>query len=90
MNDSRTFEISVAAAQREIRVTAASASTDGKFSFTWSAQIGHSYRVQFKDSLSEAEWMNVEPPVLPNGGSATFSASISEGVVRFYRVVSKP
>ena len=90
LSDSKIFNVSVAAVQREIRVTAASVSADGKFSFTWSAQTGHSYQVQFKNNLSDADWSNIEPPVMPNGDSATFSASISEAVVRFYRVLSKP
>ena len=90
MSDSKVFKVTVAAVQREIRVTGASVSGDSKFSFTWSAQVGRSYQVQFKSSLSDTEWINVEPPVTPTGETATFSSSISDAFARFYRVTTKP
>lgn len=98
LSTSQTFTVSVVEVNvapklsfmREIRVTGASVSLDGNFSFTWSAQAGRPYQVQFKKSLSDAEWTNIEPPVSATGDSATFSALVSEAVERFYRVVSKP
>ena len=57
---------------------------------TWSAQTGRSYQVQFKNSLNQTKWTDVEPPVMPTGDTATFSSSISDGFVRFYRVTTKP
>lgn len=71
-------------------MTGANLSGDGKFTFTWSAQTGRSYQVQFKNSLSDAEWINVEPPVIATGEVTTFSSPISNAFARFYRVVSNP
>ncbi|MSU64067.1 MAG: hypothetical protein EXS31_17020 [Pedosphaera sp.] len=90
LNDSKKFNVTVAAVQREIRVTGASISGDGKFTFTWSAQAGRSYQVQFKNGLSDAEWRNIEPPVTTTTDSATFTASVSDGAQRYYRVVGNP
>ena len=90
LSDTRTFNVTVAAAKKEIRVTEAKLSGDGKFSFTWSAQAGRSYQVQFKNSLTDGAWLNVEPPVVASEDTASFSASVSEAAERFYRVVNPP
>ncbi len=90
LSDSKIFNVSVSAVQREIRVTGASVSADGKFSFAWTGQTGRTYQVQFKNSWSDTEWTNVEPPVTATGEVATFSASISDSFARFYRVTIKP
>ncbi len=91
LSDSKSFNVLVTAvARQEIRVTGASVSGDGKFSFTWSAQAGRSYQVQFKNDLADAEWTNIEPVVTPVADNATFTASISEAAQRYYRVVNTP
>ena len=82
LNDAKLFSIAVLA--RPSIVSAAV--SGGDFNLTWSAIPGHAYRVQFKNSLSDANWSNLVPDV-----TATFTtASISDPVgamQRFYRVL---
>ena len=56
----------------------------------WNAQVGRSYRVQFKNSLSDTDWVDVEPLVTANAESASFTASINSASQRFYRVQRAP
>ncbi|MEO6183311.1 MAG: hypothetical protein ABIP71_09480, partial [Verrucomicrobiota bacterium] len=58
---------------------------DGNVALVWDAIPGHSYRVQFKSALEEAEWTDLPGDVWPDGITASRSGggSTPQG---FYRV----
>jgi len=58
--------------------------TDGNLVLTWRALRGETYRVQVKDSLSDAEWLELPADVVANGPfvSTNFSTMASA----FYRI----
>ena len=62
--------------------------SDGEnFTLTWNALAGKTYRVQYKDSLDDTNWMDFVPDVTASGPTA----SITDPLVstqRFYRVLS--
>lgn len=64
-------------------------SADGKISFAWEARAGNIYRVQFKNNLSDAEWINVEPTIKATEGTASFSETLSGVGQRFYRIMQE-
>lgn len=90
LSDAKTFHVVVTAVQREIRITSASLAVDGQFTFTWSAQVGRSYQVQFKHDVAGTEWTNVDPPAAAAADSAAFSASVVDAPSRFFRVLLLP
>jgi hypothetical protein len=61
----------------------------GQFSFSWTAQMGQSYQVQFATNLANRAWINL-------GGSQTATSSVMSvsnaisGKQGFYRVVLLP
>ena len=58
--------------------------------FTWSAQPGLSYQVQYKTNLLQAEWINLVASVLATNWQMQFVDSPSTNSERFYRVVVLP
>lgn len=56
----------------------------GKFSFTWPALQGRTYRVQWKAKLSDPSWNNLTNILAPTN-SISFSESLTQ-TQRFYRV----
>jgi len=61
--------------------------TNGMATLSWSAVAGHTYRLQFKNNLTDPAWTDALPDVTAN--SATASASDNVGLIanRFYRVM---
>ena len=55
------------------------------FSVSVSSQSGTSYRLQYKNSLSDTTW-NSLTPVSGNGGVLTLSDGSANGAGRIYRV----
>jgi len=90
LSDHHHFNVTVEAKPRPIRIEAARMGVDGSFSFTWDAQQGRSYQVQFKEQLTDPGWINHGSPIVANGDRATFSTLIQEISQRFYRVTNGP
>ena len=55
---------------------------------SWPAAPGATYHVQFKNSLSDAEWQDLAVPVVIIGNGATVTDTTAAGAQRFYRVVA--
>ena len=65
------------------RLTAATR-TNGNFQFSWSANAGKIYRVQWKQQLSAATWSDLTN-LTATGTTITFSETAAQQ--RFYRVI---
>lgn len=63
-------------------------SPDGAMRITWNCIPGQTYQVQFKNSLSDAAWQNLLPPLTATSGIATIEDTLSPSGQRFYRVVT--
>ncbi|MBI4324867.1 MAG: PD40 domain-containing protein [Chloroflexi bacterium] len=60
----------------------------GQTRISWTAAPGRSYRAQYKDALSDAEWHDLPDPVTLMGASASVIDSAAAGLPRrFYRLV---
>jgi Tol biopolymer transport system component len=57
---------------------------------TWPARPGESYQVQYKDTLSEAEWQVLNGTITITGNQAQMTSSGPVSAQRFYRVVANP
>ncbi len=55
---------------------------------TWPAQPGKSYRAQFKTSLTDAAWQDINGGVTLNGSQGRFSDPTPAAAQRFYRILS--
>jgi hypothetical protein len=63
---------------------------DGTFSLSFATQLGDSFTVQYKDSLSEPFWTDLpNMPIMGTGGIITITdVSADTQHVRFYRVIN--
>ncbi len=70
-------------------VLALFAASDGTRTLTWSSVPGQTYRVQFKDQLTDAVWQDLLPDVTATSvtASTTDTASATQ---RYYRVLAIP
>ena len=55
---------------------------------TWPARPGETYKVQFKNTLSDADWQNVSGTVTITGNQAQLTDLSPANGQRFYRVVA--
>jgi hypothetical protein len=61
--------------------------TAGTVNFTWPAIPGHSYRLQFKQTLSDPEWQTLGSDITATGTTASGADSNFSGEPqRFYRI----
>ena len=82
----QTFTITVKGLQPPIVLTAITLS-GVTFKFSWNAQAGQSYRVQYKARLEDAEWIDVGSPIVATGATASAEDTVNGGEQRFYRVL---
>jgi hypothetical protein len=61
--------------------------TDNTVNFTLSATGGIPYRVQYKNDLNDAEWMNLGSDIVASSNSVPISDSLNGAAQRFYRVL---
>jgi hypothetical protein len=61
----------------------------GATTFTWAAQAGRNYQVQYTADLSRPNWLNMGPPVTTGNYTLT-SFDPSTNQQRFYRVLALP
>lgn len=57
------------------------------FSFDWDSVVGELYQVQYKDALSQPQWMDLNAPLAGTNGVAGASDNITTNQNRFYRVI---
>jgi len=58
----------------------------GTAALTWPATSGKIYRVQYKNSLADADWTDLKPDVLATGSTASLDIP-KDGPQRFYRII---
>lgn len=82
LSDAKTFTVTIHARPGIEGVTL----TDANATLTWSAISGATYRVQFKNDLSETNWTDIVPDVTASGPTAAITNT--PGVPqRFYRIL---
>ncbi len=60
----------------------------GQITITWQSAPGRSYRVQYKDDLSQTNWNDLEGGVIVNGSSAVcWDTRARTSNQRFYRII---
>jgi hypothetical protein len=57
------------------------------FQFSWTTTPSSLYQVQYKNSLSQTNWVNLGTPITAPGNSLNATDTISTNVQRFYRVM---
>jgi hypothetical protein len=67
------------------RLTSVAASDVSDVVLTWQSVAGHSYQVQFKDSLAASIWSNASLSITATGAATSFTNTVP-GASRFYRV----
>jgi uncharacterized repeat protein (TIGR01451 family) len=68
----------------------ASAMANGLFSLSFASQSGTSYTVQYKNSLTDAAWTDLETVVGTGGNLSITDPAATQRPTRFYRVISTP
>jgi hypothetical protein len=87
LSDTHTFRVVVREKPVELRLSQVRLTGDNEISFVWPARGGRTYRAQFKHSLSESGWSDLEPVITATGATASFSQSFLGQTQRFYRVI---
>jgi hypothetical protein len=83
--ENRTPRFANTLAKRE-RITGISL-VNGEVTLTWNAIPGRTYRVEFKNALSDPSWTAMLPDVVAAGESASVTDNVGGGIPnRFYRV----
>jgi len=60
---------------------------DDVATITWNTVAGHTYRLQYKDNLTETYWTDLLPEVPATGPTATVYNSVGGSMQRFYQVI---
>jgi hypothetical protein len=87
LSDAHTFRIVVEEKPLELRLSQVRLTGDERISFVWSTRPGRTYRVQFKQNLSESGWSDLEPTITAAGASLSFTHSLLGKAQCFYRVI---
>jgi hypothetical protein len=58
-------------------------------SFTWTAAPGQAYQMQYKNTLTETNWLNLGTPISATGATAS-GWDTATNAQRFYRVILVP
>ncbi|SPE60722.1 Proprotein convertase P (fragment) [Verrucomicrobia bacterium] len=81
------FSIASYALQSMPPVLQAPLLSNGVAILTWSTLPGQSYRVQYKQDLTDSAWSNLAPDVIAGGLTATATDPLAAAERRFYRVL---
>jgi hypothetical protein len=84
MSAATTFTVFVA---RRPQITSVLPNISGDCSLTFETLPNKTYRVDFKDSLSDSEWQPLAPGGVANGESLTITDGLGGQPERFYRIV---
>ena len=66
------------------------AATNAVFSFSWNANVGVTYQVQYVSDPSSSNWTNLGEAIVATNAILSATDSISGNSQRFYRVVGLP
>jgi hypothetical protein len=64
--------------------------TNGVISFSWGAQAGDSYQVQYTTNLAQNLWTNLSGVLSTTNSSITATDVTAASTERFYRIVLLP
>lgn len=70
-----------------LRLLNTTPNADGSMTFGWNAISGNSYALEYKNSLSDPQWLTLSTGLAPSGGKITVSDP-STNSQRFYRIES--
>jgi hypothetical protein len=62
----------------------------GQAVVTWTAANNRTYRLQYKGSLSDSKWTDIQPDVTATGPKASATDKVATARQRFYRVMLLP
>jgi len=82
LTDTNTFHVLV---MQGLKITGVSRSGDS-VTLTWNSQAGLTYRVLYKNSLTETVWQQLGQDIMATGATASVTDSIRSGLAVFYRV----
>ncbi|MGH7977167.1 MAG: hypothetical protein ACREC8_10970 [Limisphaerales bacterium] len=57
------------------------------FFLSWSAPVGQTYQIEYKDNLNAPSWTPLGDPILGTGGIVTVTNSLTLSTQRFFRIV---
>ena len=86
LSDTRTFDVAVTAS---LTITSFAVSNE-VMSLDWRAIPGRSYTVEYKNSLSEAQWKPVATNIVATNSGAFLTDPIGTNTQRIYRIVLQP
>ncbi len=61
--------------------------SNGTATIIWDAVMGHNYRLQYTEDLTDTNWIDVSPDVPANGSTAVQFDIIGTSPQRFYRIL---
>jgi hypothetical protein len=64
--------------------------SNGAAQLTWNAVAGQRYRVQYKSSLTAANWTDLAPNVTASGASVSVADAPRSGSQGYYRLLILP
>jgi subtilisin-like proprotein convertase family protein len=83
LSDTKNFYVLVALAPSIQNVT----ENDGQVTLTWNAIANHVYRIQYKNDLNDADWIDLPGDVTADSTTASKTDSSASGAERFYRIL---
>jgi hypothetical protein len=85
LSNSETFLVIA----NDLSAAAPVASTNG-ITISWNAIAGLTYRVQYKNNLTDTNWTNLPGDITASNSIALKLDSASTNVTRFYRIIAQP
>jgi hypothetical protein len=82
LSNTNTFRAFV---MQAIRITSVTRSGNS-VTLTWNSQAGQSYRVLYKNGLTETLWQQLGPDIIAAGPTTSATDTIGSGLAVFYRV----
>jgi hypothetical protein len=73
-------------APEEIQISALSVSPAGNVRLSWNSRIGETYRVQFRNWLSDDVWNDLGGPLFASGTNMTTTDTVGTNLARYYRI----
>ena len=71
----------------ELRITGVTRAGDGTIQLIWNSVSGITYRVQYKDSLTNPNWSNLGGAITATGATTSATDFPGSNPTRFYRVI---
>ena len=80
-----SFNVLLGTAPPPPRIASLSVSNQAAL-ITWTSVSGQTYRVQYKDSLSDTNWLEAAPDLMATGPTTTTTNALGTASRRFYRM----